>query len=139
MRLSACDPELPRQLARQRLAHQVDTSATRLFGGETQGGGARFAKDIVGTEQQATNLDAALGALGVSNTRQGMANTLDVFRATGTWNPQGSPTDFNRQIREAFGEMPLTARAWLGRNKAALADVLTAPHWRNRDAGTRDA
>jgi hypothetical protein len=70
-----------------------------------------------------------------------IADVLDVFRSTGTRKPQGSPTDFNQQIREAVGEMPLTAqamtalrtggaslltqagdgarRAWFGRNKKA--------------------
>lgn len=69
-------------------------------------------------------------------------------QVTGTRKPQGSPTDFNQQIREAVGEMPLTAqamtalrtggaslltqagdgarRAWFGRNNRTLAEILAA-------------
>lgn len=148
-RLRARDPDLTNELIRQRLADQYDASATRLVGGEAQGGGARFAKDIAGTEQQARNLDAVLEATGGPAARQPIADVLDVFRATGTRKPQGSPTDLNQQIREAVGEMPLTAqaltalrtggaslltqagdgarRAWFGRNNATLAEILTAP------------
>ncbi|MBD8906929.1 hypothetical protein [Methylorubrum zatmanii] len=148
-RLRARDPNLTNELIRQRLADQFDASATRLVGGEAQGGGARFAKDIAGTEQQARNLDAVLEAIGGPAVRQPIADVLDVFRATGTRKPQGSPTDFNQQIREAVGEMPLTAQAltalrtggaslltqagdgakrvWLGRNNRTLAEILAAP------------
>ncbi|CAO4149208.1 hypothetical protein LPLAFNJD_LOCUS2887 [Methylorubrum aminovorans] len=149
-RLRARDPDLANDLIRQRLADQYDASATRLVGGEAQGGGARFAKDIAGTEQQARNLDAVLEATGGPAVRQPIADVLDVFRATGTRKPQGSPTDFNQQIREAVGEMPLTAQAltalrtggaslltqagdgarrvWFGRNNRTLAEILTAPN-----------
>ncbi len=149
-RLRARDPDLTNELIRQRLADQFDASATRLVGGEAQGGGARFAKDIAGTEQQARNLEAVLEATGGPAVRQPIADVLDVFRATGTRKPQGSPTDFNQQIREAVGEMPLTAqaltalrtggaslltqagdgarRAWFGRNNRTLAEILTAPN-----------
>ncbi|MFD6320929.1 hypothetical protein [Methylorubrum thiocyanatum] len=149
-RLRARDPDLTNELIRQRLADQFDASATRLVGGEAQGGGARFAKDIAGTEQQARNLEAVLEATGGPAVRQPIADVLDVFRATGTRKPQGSPTDFNQQIREAVGEMPLTAQAltalrtggaslltqagdgakrvWLGRNNRTLAEILTAPN-----------
>ncbi|WP_146221852.1 hypothetical protein [Methylobacterium sp. B4] len=148
-RLRARDPDLTNELIRQRLADQYDASATRLVGGEAQGGGARFAKDIAGTEQQARNLDAVLEATGGPAVRLPIADVLDVLRATGTRKPQGSPTDFNQQIREAVGEMPLTAqamtalrtggaslltqagdgarRAWFGRNNRTLAEILTAP------------
>lgn len=148
-RLRARDPDLTNELIRQRLADQFDVSATRLVGGEAQGGGARFAKDIAGTEQQTRNLDAVLEAIGGPAARQPIADVLDVLRATGTRKPQGSPTDFNQQIREAVGEMPLTAQAltalrtggaslltqagdgakrmWLGRNNKTLGEILVAP------------
>ncbi|ARO55662.1 hypothetical protein B2G69_17035 [Methylorubrum zatmanii] len=148
-RLRAREPDLTNELIRQRLADQYDVSATRTVGGEAQGGGARFAKDIAGTEQQARNLDAVLEATGGPAVRQPIADLLDVLRATGTRKPQGSPTDFNQQIREAVGEMPLTAQAmtalrtggaslltqagdgarrvWLGRNNRTLAEILAAP------------
>ncbi|GJE60279.1 hypothetical protein [Methylobacterium trifolii] len=134
---------------RQRLANQFDTSTTRPVVGKAQGGGARFAMDIAGSRQQAVNLDAELEAISRPGGRQSVGDTLDVFRATGTRKPQGSPTDFNRQIRDTVGEVPIlaqaiaaaktggasfvtsagdaTRRAWLGRNTATLADLLTAP------------
>jgi hypothetical protein len=65
-RLVTQDPEVTAGLVRQRLANPADTSMTRLVGGEAQGGGARFAKDIAGTDQQAANLDAVLRALPAS-------------------------------------------------------------------------
>lgn len=48
---------------RQRLVDQADTSMGRLVGGEAQGGGARFAKDIAGTDQPDANLGAVVGTL----------------------------------------------------------------------------
>ncbi|KQT46596.1 hypothetical protein ASG52_12820 [Methylobacterium sp. Leaf456] len=79
-----------------------------------------------------------------------MGDMLDVFRATGTRKPQGSPTDFNAQYRAEVGgetlpQQALTAlltggrsllanagdatrRAYLGRNNATLADILSAPN-----------
>ncbi|TXM72656.1 hypothetical protein FV226_11570 [Methylobacterium sp. WL12] len=138
------------QLVRQRLADQADTSMGRPVGGEAQGGGAKFAKDIAGTRQQATNLDAVLRALPDSPAAPTAVDDLmQILRATGTRKPQGSPTDFNAQYRaeiggETLAQQGLTApktqgrsllasvgdaskRAYLGRNNAALADILSAP------------
>ncbi len=156
MRLSARDPDLTSQLVRQRLADQADTSMTRLTGGQAQGGGARFAKDIAGSRQAETNLGAVLGALPNSpQAPQRFDDLLDVLRATGTRKPQGSSTDFNAQYRAEMsplrslpaaavtGAAALTSgwgwpalisqgvdtvrRAALGRNNARLADLFTAP------------
>lgn len=95
-RLVTQEPELTAQLVRQRLANQADTSMTRLVGGEAQGGGARFAKDIAGTDQQGANLGAVLRALPNSpGARATMKDLLQTLRATGQRKPQGNATDFN--------------------------------------------
>lgn len=149
MRTAREGPQATAQLVRQRLADQADTSMGRLVGGEAQGGGARFAKDIAGTRQQETNLDAVLGALPNSPTaRQTFNDVVEVLRATGTRKPQGSPTDFNAQYRAEIGgetlpQQGLTAlktgglsllanardagrRAYLGRNNERLAETFAA-------------
>jgi hypothetical protein len=149
-RLVTRDPELTAQLVRQRLGNQADTSMTRLVGGEAQGGGARFAKDIAGTDQQGANLGAVLRELPNSPDAPASVDALlDVLRATGTRKPQGSPTDFNAQYRAEIGGETVaqqglaalrtqgrslfanagdaTRRAYLGRNNAQLAEILAAP------------
>ncbi|MBE7196264.1 MAG: hypothetical protein INR70_00460 [Parafilimonas terrae] len=153
-RLAARDPDVVGPLVRQALANQADASMTRLVGGEAQGGGARFAKDVAGTEQQGRNLDAVLAAIErgrapAASPREAVSDLLDVLRATGTRKPQGSPTDFNAQYRAEIGgetlpQQGLTAlrtggrsmlanagdaarRAYLGRNNATLADLFAAP------------
>ncbi|KQT84695.1 hypothetical protein ASG51_00960 [Methylobacterium sp. Leaf465] len=149
-RLAARDPDLTAQLIRQRLANQADTSMTRLVGGEAQGGGARYAKDIAGTDQQAANLQAVLSALPNSpGARAAMEDLLQTLRATGQRKPQGSPTDFNAQYRAEIGAETLpqqastalrtggrsllsnvgdaTRRAYLGRNNERLAETFAAP------------
>ena len=148
-RLAARDPELTAQLIRQRLANQADISMTRLVSGEAQGGGARFAKDIAGTDQQAVNLRTVLDALPNSpGARAALEDVLQTLRATGQRKPQGSPTDFNRMYRAELGaettsQQAATAlrtggrslltnagdnvrRAILGRNNARLAEDLAA-------------
>lgn len=150
MRMGRQDPDLPGQLVRQRLADQADTSMGRLVGGEAQGGGARFAKDIAGTDQQEANLRAVVGALPNSPAApQALRDLMENFRATGTRKPQGSPTDFNTQYRAEIGGETLpqqgltamrtggrsllanagdaTRRAYLGRNNGRLSDLFAAP------------
>ena len=150
MRLGRQDPDLTGQLVRQRMVDQADTSMGRLVGGEAQGGGARFAKDIAGTEQQDANLRAVVGALPNSPAApQALRDLMENFRATGTRKPQGSPTDFNTQYRAEIGGETLaqqgitalrtggrsllanagdaTRRAYLGRNNGRLSDLFAAP------------
>ncbi|KQT46597.1 hypothetical protein ASG52_12825 [Methylobacterium sp. Leaf456] len=62
-RLAREDGDGAAQLLRQRLADQADASMTQLEGGEAQGGGAHFAKDIAGTDQQERDLRAVMAAL----------------------------------------------------------------------------
>lgn len=153
-RLAARDPDVVGPLIRQALANQADASMTRLVGGEVQGGGARFPKDVAGTEQQGRNLDAVMAALErerapAASPREAVSELLDVLRATGTRKPQGSPTNFNAHYRAEIGgetlpQQGLTAlrtggrsmlanageaarRAYLGRNNATLAELFSAP------------
>lgn len=58
---------------------------TRLVDGEAQGGGARFVKDIAGTDQQVANLERVLGALPNSTgARAAIEDLLETLRVTGT-------------------------------------------------------
>lgn len=155
MRTEARDPGAGAALVRQNLADRYDQSASRLVGGENQYGGARFAKDIAGTPQAETNLNAVPGALRVGPWQPGgpppseLQNLVDVLRATGMRKPQGSATEFNRQINHELQLPPLSAeaamaaktgglsalgairdrakRAWLGRGTGTLADMFLAP------------
>lgn len=147
MRISSRDPELSSGLVRQRLADQFDQSAGRLVGGENQYGGARFAKDIAGTPQQEANLRGVVGAL-PNGAIAGPAvdDIVDILRATGMRKPQGSATEFNRQIADDLGAVPVALggvstvgaalpriagdavrRAWYGRGASRLADLFLAP------------
>lgn len=149
-RIEAREPGVGAGLVRQRLADQYDTSAGRLVGGENQYGGARFAKDIAGTPQAETNLSAVVGALPTGTVAQpSMQDLIEVLRATGMRKPQGSATEFNRQINHELALPPISAelalaaksgglsiptgvrdrakRAWLGRGTSTLADMFLAP------------
>ncbi|MDA9406506.1 hypothetical protein [Bradyrhizobium sp. CCBAU 45384] len=154
-RIERQDPGLGGALVRQRLADQYDTSAGRLVGGENQYGGARFAKEVAGTPQTETNLNAVIDALSVGPWQPGgpppssMQDLVDVLRATGMRKPQGSATAFNQQITHDLEMAPLSAeaaaavksgglsistgvrdrmrRAWLGRGTGRLADMFLAP------------
>ncbi|MDB5616217.1 hypothetical protein [Tardiphaga sp.] len=142
-------------LVRQGLADRYDATAGRLVGGENQYGGARFAKDIAGTPQSEANLNAVTDALRVGPWQPGgpppsdLQNLVDVLRATGMRKPQGSATEFNRQITHDLSVAPISAeaamaaksaglsiptgirdrakRAWLGRGTTALSDMFLAP------------
>jgi hypothetical protein len=68
---------------------------TGRFGGEAQGGGAKFAKEIAGTHQQATNLDAALRVLPDSPAAPAAVDGLmQILRETDPRKLQSSLTDF---------------------------------------------
>lgn len=159
-RLSAQDDALPASLVRQSLADRFDRSAGRLVGGENQYGGARFAKEVAGTAQQETDLQAVLDAINVPEARSATDDLIAVLQATGMRKPQGSATEFNRQIGADLGEIPIVAeatsavrsggltiplavrdrlqRAWLGRNTETLADLFTASDSVSRIRGVVD-
>ena len=141
MRTEARDPSAGAALVRQNLADRYDRSASRLVGGENQYGGARFAKDIAGTSKAETNLHAVVGALPPS-----MQDLVDVLRATGMRKPQGSATEFNRQLNHELALPPISAeiaaaaktggvsalsairdrakRAWLGHGTSQLSGII---------------
>jgi hypothetical protein len=150
MRTEARDPGAGAALVRQNLADRYDQSASRLVGGENQYGGARFAKEIAGTPQAETNLNAVVGALPTGAVAQpSMQDLVDVLRATGMRKPQGSATEFNRQLNHELQLPPISAelavaaktggvsalstvsdrakRAWLGRGTSQLSDLFVAP------------
>jgi hypothetical protein len=150
MRLGKRDPDTTTALVRQALADRFDQTAGRLVGGENQYGGARFAKDIAGTPQAETNLHAVVGATPNGPTAQpAVSDLVDILRATGMRKPQGSATEFNRQINSELSAPPLAAtglagaktlglaaatqvgdnmrRAWLGRGTNSLAGLFLAP------------
>jgi hypothetical protein len=78
--------------------------------GRTNTAGARFAKDIAGTPQAETNLNAVVGALPNSAVAQpSMQDLVDVLRATGIRKPQGSATEFNRQLSHELALPPISA------------------------------
>lgn len=84
----------------------------------------------------------------IMNRTSEIGDLLDVFRATGMRKPQGSATEFNRQMSADLADGSLTGaaldaartgglsflsrvkeqgqRAWLGRNTNRLADLFTA-------------
>ncbi|MGE7469773.1 hypothetical protein ACQKLX_10045 [Bosea sp. NPDC003192] len=145
--MSSRDPELAAGISRQRLADQFDQSAGRLVGGENQYGGARFAKDIAGTPQQEANLRGVVGALPNGATAgPAVDDMVDILRATGMRRPQSSATEFNRQIADDLGAVPVALGgvstvgtalpriagdavrwAWYGRGANRLADLFLAP------------
>lgn len=155
MRIEGQAPGVGASLVRQRVADQYDQSAGRFVGGKNQYGGARFAKDIAGTPQAETNLNAVTDALRVGPWLPGgpppsdLQNLVEVLRATGMRKPQGSATEFNHQISSELGAPPVGAevaaalksgglsiptgvrdrakRAWLGRGTGQLSDIFLAP------------
>lgn len=147
MRLAGRDGDLASGLVRQRLADQFDHSAGRLVGGENQYGGARFAKDIAGTPQMEANLQGVVGALpSAGAAAPAVDDMVEILRATGMRKPQGSATEFNRQISDDIGVVPLALggastlgtaiprlatdavrRAWYGRGASRLADMFVSP------------
>lgn len=155
-RIGAIDPEGIAQLVRQRMADQYEHSATALVGGEAQGGGAKFAKDMAGgrTSQKQANIDAVLGALPNSPEAPQSVNTLlDTLRATGMRRPPGSNTAMDRELNDAMSAQGpissiLTAgksaglaigqqvrdgarRRVLGGATSGLADLFTNPNSAN--------
>jgi hypothetical protein len=150
MRTEARDPGAGAALVRQNLADRYDQSASRLVGGENQYGGAGFAKDIAGRSQAETNLHAVVGALPTGAVAQpSMQDLVDVLRATGMRKPQGSATEFNRQLNHELALPPISAeiaaaaktggvsalpairdrakRAWLGHGTSQLSELFLAP------------
>ena len=107
-RLHAADPDVVPALIRQSLADRADAALRDNVGGPNQAGGALFRKTVAGTDQQRQNLAAALGSTGRSTDLPAL---LDVLQATGWRKPQGSATEFNRQMAGDLGRQGLPAAA----------------------------
>jgi hypothetical protein len=141
-RIEGQAPGVGAGLVRQRLADQYDSSAGRLVGGENQYGGARFAKDIAGTPQAETNLNAVTDALRVGPWQpdgpppSSLQDLVEVLRATGMRKPQGSATAFNQQINKELSLPPvsLEAAAALKSGGLTIPTIPTSVHDRARRA-----
>ena len=93
---------------------------------------ARFAKDVAGTPQQETNLNAVLGALPNGQPAQvAMADLLEALRATGQRKPMGSATSFNEQVKGDLGDIPLTAS---GRARRQAPGSASSRMWTTKSA-----
>jgi len=160
-RLAAADPDAASALVRQHIVSTFNESTRALQGGGNQFGGANFVADLLGNSQQARNLQAAVTALpNGQNTWAGLRQFADVLEATGRRAPANSATTFNQMLREQAsrgggvgnlitllaspGKAASAVRSWyadmrLGRNGAALAEILTNPDnaalWRRMAMG----
>jgi hypothetical protein len=145
--LSARNPVAARQLVRAHVESVFNQATRNLQGGPTQFGGATFRAKLVGNQQQAANLSAAISAL--PNGQQilaGFDKMLEQMAATGRRQRAGSQTSFNTellgQLKEGsiIGEAAATGgiklpqrlrdayQAWnLGRNVDEVASLLTDP------------
>lgn len=152
--LTAQNPRAARDLVRAHIESTFNATAKDLQTGANQAGGAKFRAALVGNEQQATNLEAAVRAL--PNGGQiwpGFNRLLEILEATGTRQGIGSKTAYNAQfLKDASGSglagetvkaaaNPLRGaqfladryeRFRLGRNLNELADILTNPDSANR-------
>jgi len=104
-RITNIDPKTTQALVRQHLETSFNKATKDLVSGPNQYGAAKFASNIAGTEQQASNLEAAIRALpdGEAKWSQ-VSNMLDVFKAQGHRLPVGSATEFNKMIAADLGK-----------------------------------
>lgn len=131
-RISQQDPTVAAPLVRQGLADRFDQATKNLQSGPNQYGGAGYAKDIAGSNQQRANLDAVLGALPNSpGATDNMANLIQILQATGTRKPIGSATSFNNIGLDKLGQLPPVAEALTAAKTAGLS---LAPAIRERAA-----
>lgn len=154
--LVARRPAVAEQLVRQHLAMTFNEASASLQGGANQFGGAKFAKVLIGNPQKLANARAAVGALPNGAQRwRNVEGLLDIMAATGTRQPKGSLTEFNK-LEEGFmttgGLASLAAKSaspglymraankafesWSrGRNLQEMTDILFNPA--NREAMLR--
>lgn len=145
--LSNRNPIASRQLVRAHVESVFNQSTKDLQGGPTQFGGATFRAKLIGNEQQAANLAAAISGLPNGNqVLQGFDRLMTVMEATGRRQRIGSQTAFNTELQQqlkdggiigeavATGGIKLpqkirdTLQEWnLGRNTDRLANLLTNP------------
>jgi hypothetical protein len=131
-RLVERNPVAAKEVVRAYIENTFNTATRELQSGASQYGGANFRKALLGNPQAAANLDAALRALpSGDNIARGFDRFMEVMGATGKRQHAGSPTEFNKMIREQLqngsisqqtGELLLSfGTRWPGRVKEALA------------------
>lgn len=145
--LSNRNPVASRQLVRAHIESVFNQSTKDLQGGPTQFGGATFRAKLVGNEQQAANMAAAISGLPNGQTvLQGFDRLMTIMEATGRRQRIGSQTAFNQELQQqlkeggiigeavATGGIKLpqrireTLQSWnLGRNTDRLSRLLTDP------------
>jgi hypothetical protein len=145
--LSARNPMAARQLVRAHVESVFNQATRDMQSGPTQFGGATFRAKLVGNQQQAANLSAAISALpNGEHILAGFDQMLGLMEATGRRQRIGSQTAFNAELQSqlkqgsivgesaATGGVKLPQRlrdayqAWnLGRNVDQVAHLLTDP------------
>lgn len=146
--LSNRNPLASRQLVRAHIESVFNQSTKDLQGGPTQFGGATFRAKLVGNDQQAANLAAAISGLpNGQQVLQGFDRLMTIMEATGRRQRIGSQTAFNQELQQqlkeggivgeavATGGIKLpqrireTLQSWnIGRNTDRLANLLTDPN-----------
>lgn len=94
-------PGVGADLTRQHLLTALEGATKDLQGGPNQWAGAKYAKAIAGSPEQAATLNAGVGATGGDTQR--LDALLEVLRATGKRQPAGSKTAFNTEDLKDFG------------------------------------
>jgi hypothetical protein len=147
-------PAAAEDLIHSHLQTVFNAETSGLIGQANPRGGARFAKALVGNNQAARNLEAAITTLPRGQQRwRGLSNLLDTLEATGRAPAENSATAPLQEVRRTAVEgglkeltRPLAAfnefaeRFRLNMNAREIARLLTAPRaggeWR-RIASTR--
>jgi hypothetical protein len=94
-------PGVGADLTRQHLLTALEGATKDLQTGPNPYGGARYAKAIAGSPEQAAALNAGVGAVNGDVDR--MNSLLEVLRATGKRQPAGSRTAYNAEDLKDFG------------------------------------
>lgn len=143
------NPEAARALVRTRLEDQFNQSSRDLQGGPNAQGGAKFRRDVYGTQEMRENVGAALRGLpGGDDIARGFGELMETLEATGKRLAEGSSTaattDMRRQLQggsvagEALSSVGQPAQLgafarerykdWQrGRNSRQLAEFLMDP------------
>jgi hypothetical protein len=131
-RLVKKNPVAAKELVRAHIENTFNNAIREIQSGAPQYGGANFRKALIGHPQAASNLDAAVRALpNGDNIANGLNKFMEVMSATGYRQRPGSPTEFNKMIREQLQSGSLSQNAaeillsagtrWPGKVKEALS------------------
>lgn len=102
-RLGGSAPDLTRAYLAQKLAENTQSNLT----GENQWGGAKFAADVAGNQNQRAALMAGVGQA-APRAQQPLADLLDTLQATGTRQRMGSDTFANtHNAADVKGTVPI--------------------------------